>query len=102
MFGIGWSELLVVLVVAFVAIGPKEMPQLLYKAGKIFKKFKIFMGDVQKSLDAIMHEEELNDITREANKPGGDNLQFEIDRQYEADKARREAAAAKKDEGDAP
>lgn len=74
--------MLLVAVVAVVVIGPKELPAALYGIGKIFKKFRKFSGDIQKSLDEIFHEEELNEIIREANKPGGDNLQFEIDRQY--------------------
>src|SRR5690606_22649666 len=94
LFGISWSELLLVLVVALVVIGPRDMPRLLYQAGKVFKKIRKFTGDIQASLEEIMHEEELEDITREANKPGGDNLQFEIDRQYEAEQARRRLAEA--------
>lgn len=81
MFGIGWSEMLVVLAVAVIVIGPADMPRVLYSAGKIFRKIKIFTGDIQSSLDRIMHEEELAEIVREANKPGGENLQFQIDRQ---------------------
>ena len=86
MFGIDWSEMLVVLAVAIIVIGPKDMPRILYQLGKLVRKFKIFMSDIQVSLDHIMREEELNDITREANKPGGDNLQFDIDRQIEIEK----------------
>ena len=83
--------MLLVGLVAVVVIGPKELPAALYGIGKIFKKFKKFSGDIQKSLDEIFHEEELNEIIREANKPGGENLQFEIDRQYELEqKARAE------------
>ena len=89
MFDIGWSEMLLVGLVAIVVIGPQELPAALYGIGKIFKKFRKFSGDIQKSLDEILHEEELNEIIREANKPGGDNLQFEIDRQYELEQQAR-------------
>lgn len=89
MFDIGWSEMLLVGLVAIVVIGPQELPAALYGIGKIFKKFRKFSSDIQKSLDEILHEEELNEIIREANKPGGDNLQFEIDRQYELEQQAR-------------
>lgn len=89
MFGIGWSEMLVVIAVAVLVIGPKDLPRLLYAAGKFVRKIKVFTADIQRSLDHILHEEELNEITREANKPGGENLQFEIDRQIAAEEARK-------------
>lgn len=82
--------MLMILLVAAVVIGPKDMPRALYSAGKLFRKFKMFTGDIQKSLDRIIHEEELNDIMREANKPGGENLQFEIERQRALEQARKQ------------
>lgn len=81
MFDVGWSEMLLIVAVAIVVIGPKDLPRALYSAGKFIRKIKIFTGDVQKSIDGLMRDEELNEITREANKIGGANLQFEIDRQ---------------------
>lgn len=85
MFGIGWSELLVIAIVAVLVIGPKDMPRVLYSAGKIARKIKLFTNDIQKSFEHITHEEELSDIIREANKPGGENLQAEIERQLSAE-----------------
>jgi sec-independent protein translocase protein TatB len=100
LFGIGWSELLVILALALLVIGPKDLPRVLYTAGKFIRKIKTFTGDIQSSLDRIMHEEELAEITREANKAGGDNLQFELDRQVEREAARKRAAAeTARDEG---
>jgi sec-independent protein translocase protein TatB len=86
MFGIGWSEFLVILVLAVVLIGPKDLPRLMYSAGKLFRKFKVFTADIQVSIDKIVHEEELSDIVKSANKPGGENLQFMIDEQAEKEK----------------
>jgi sec-independent protein translocase protein TatB len=80
--------MLLIVAVAVVVIGPQELPRALYNAGKIVRKIKTFTGDIQKSLDKIMHDEELEDITREANRIGGPNLQFEIDRQYEEERRR--------------
>lgn len=93
MFDIGWSELLIIAIVAVVVIGPKDLPRAMHTAGKFVRKFKVFAGDMQRSLDKIMHEEEMNEIIREANKAGGDNLQHEIDRQYQMEQARKQALA---------
>lgn len=95
MFGIGWSEMLLVLAVAVVVIGPADLPRALYSAGKFIRKIKLFTSDIQKSLDRMMQDEELEDIAREANKIGGPNLQFEIDRQYQEEQSRKQADAEK-------
>ncbi|HYD16958.1 MAG TPA: Sec-independent protein translocase protein TatB [Patescibacteria group bacterium] len=100
MFDVAWSEMLVLLAVAVVVIGPKDLPRVLYAAGKFTRKIKTFTGDIQKSLDRIIHDEELNEITREANKAGGENLQFEIERQL-AEEERRRLAMLPKERGDA-
>jgi Tat protein translocase TatB subunit len=89
LFGIAWTEMLVILAVALLVIGPADLPRVLYGAGKFFRNIKKFTGDIQKSLEDIMHDQELDEIVREANLAGGDNLQFELDKQVEAEKARR-------------
>jgi len=80
--------MLVVLAVAVVVIGPKELPKVLYNVGKFVRKIRVFTGDIQQSLDKIIREEELNEITREANKIGGENLQFEIEKQLQEEERR--------------
>ena len=85
MFGIGLPEFLVILVVAVVVIGPKDLPRTLYMAGKFVRKFRVFTADIQKSLDAVLHEGELDDIVQQANKPGGENLQQKIEAQVLAE-----------------
>lgn len=78
--------MLVILAVALVVIGPRDLPKVLYTVGKFIRKIKMFTGDIQKSLDKIIHEEELDEIVREANKPGGPHLQFEIEKQLAVEK----------------
>lgn len=85
MFGIGLPEFLVILVVAVVVIGPTDLPRALYSAGKLLRKFRVLTADIQKSLDTVLHEGELDDIAREANKPGGENLQQKIEAQVQAE-----------------
>lgn len=85
--------MLLIVAVAVVVIGPKDLPKALYAAGKITRKIKMFTSDIQKSLDKIIHEEELSEITRNANLPGGPNLQFEVERQLAEEEARKIAIA---------
>jgi len=85
LFGIGLPEFLVILVVAVVVIGPKDLPRALYNAGKLLRKFRVFTADIQRSLDHVLHEGELDDIVHHANKPGGENLQEKIEAQLQAE-----------------
>jgi sec-independent protein translocase protein TatB len=85
LFGIGWLEFLVIVAVAVLVIGPKDLPHALYSAGKFIRKIRRLTAEFQKSVDSVMAEGELDEIVREANKPGGENLQFEIERQIEAE-----------------
>lgn len=92
MFGIGLPEFLLIVAVAVMVIGPKDLPRVLYTAGKMMRKFKMITADLQKSLDDVMQEGELEEITRQANKPGGDNLQFAVERQLAEEEAKKKPA----------
>ena len=91
MFGIGGPEFLVIVAVAIVAIGPKDLPRALYMAGKFMRKFKTMTSGLQQSLDEVMKEGDMDNILREANKPGGENLQFEIERQLQVENKKNDA-----------
>ncbi len=92
MFGIGWPEFLVIVAVAVVVIGPKDLPRALYAAGKFSRKFKAFSLDIRRSLDGMMEEGDLDAIIRDANKPGGENLQAEVERQLQKENKKKEIA----------
>lgn len=94
MFGIDLPEFVVILAVAIVVIGPKDLPRALYEVGKFVRKIKLMTSDVHKSLDVVMEHGELDEITREANKPGAKNLQFEIERQLIEEQNKKKSASS--------
>ena len=85
MFGIGWPEFLLILGVAIVIIGPNDIPRAVYSVGKFIKKIKAMSGEVTSSLESVMLEGELQEIAREANKAGVDNIEAELAKQTEAE-----------------
>lgn len=93
MFDVSWSEMLLIVVVAVVAIGPKDLPHALHSAGKLIRKMKLITSDIQKSLEKVMLEGELDEITRAANRAGGDNVQMMVERQLQKERAQKEGAA---------
>lgn len=66
MFGIGMPELLVILVVALVVLGPKRLPELARTLGKAMAEFKRQSTDIMEEFQAQMRVEE--DSQRRAEK----------------------------------
>ena len=50
---IGWFELLVIVVIAIVIIGPKDFPIVLKKIGSWIGKIKKYFSDVQSNISQI-------------------------------------------------
>lgn len=62
MFDIGWSELLVVGLVALVVVGPKELPALMRTIGNFVKKIKQTAGSFQRQFEEAVEESELGNL----------------------------------------
>ncbi|MBU6281204.1 Sec-independent protein translocase protein TatB [bacterium] len=52
MFGIGMPEMVVILVVALIVLGPRRLPEVARALGKGLAEFRKVTGDVNKELDA--------------------------------------------------
>src|SRR6185295_3515459 len=62
MFDIGWSELVVIAVVAIVVIGPKDLPGALRAFGRWTGKLKRMARDFQGQFSEALREAELDDL----------------------------------------
>ena len=61
---IGWSELLVIIIIAVLVIGPKDFPIVLNKLGSWVGSIKRYFSDVQKNVNEITNvdiEDKKND-----------------------------------------
>ncbi len=65
MFDIGWSELLVIGVVALIAIGPKELPGVLRMVGQWMGKVRRMASEFQGQFNEAMREAEMADIKKQ-------------------------------------
>lgn len=68
MFGIGGTELLVILVVALIVLGPKSLPQIARTLGKAMGEFRRVSSDFQRTLNAEIDLEEHEKRKTEAEK----------------------------------
>jgi sec-independent protein translocase protein TatB len=66
MFDIGWSELLVIAVVALIAIGPKELPGVLRNVGHWMGKIRGMAAEFQSQFREAMREAEMEDLKKHA------------------------------------
>ena len=57
---IGWFELLVIIIVAILVIGPKDFPVVLKKIGSWVGSIKRYFSDVQKNVNELTNLEEDN------------------------------------------
>ena len=55
---IGWFELLVIIIVAILVIGPKDFPIVLKKIGSWVGSIKRYFSDVQRNVNEITNLEE--------------------------------------------
>lgn len=64
MFDIGWSELLVIVVVAIVVVGPKELPKLMRTFGHYAGKLRRAASDFQRQFDEAMRDTEVAEVKK--------------------------------------
>src|SRR5579872_74580 len=64
MFNIGWSEYLVIAVIALIAIGPKELPGVLRMVGQWVGKARKMAAEFQGQFQEAMREAEMADLKK--------------------------------------
>ncbi|MDD4650069.1 MAG: Sec-independent protein translocase protein TatB [Desulfoplanes sp.] len=68
MFGIGTTEILIILVVALIVIGPKKLPDVARTLGKALGEFKRMSSDVKRTIDLESERAEEKQRTKQAEK----------------------------------
>jgi len=66
MFGIGSTELVVILIVAIIVIGPSKLPQIARGVGKAFGEFKRASNDLKRTIDHEVDRIEREEKTQKA------------------------------------
>ncbi len=68
MFDIGWSEFLLIGVVALIAIGPKELPAVLRAVGQWTGKIRRMASEFQGQFHEAMREMEVADLKKQVDE----------------------------------
>ena len=64
MFDIGWSELLVIAVVAIIVVGPKELPRLMRTFGHYVGKLRRMAADFQRQFEDAVRDTEIDEVRK--------------------------------------
>ncbi len=64
-FGIGYTEMFLVAVVAIIVIGPKDLPRVLRALGKTVAKMRGMAREFQGHLDSAMKEAGIDEVKKE-------------------------------------
>ena len=73
MFDIGWSEILLVLVVALIVVGPKDLPRLIRMVGRWVGQARRMADQFRTGFDELTRETELDELRREISALRGNN-----------------------------
>jgi len=74
----GWSELMLIGLVALVVIGPKDLPRALRVAGFWVRKARSLSREFQSSVEQMVREAELDEMRQELNKA----TQIDLDSEF--------------------
>lgn len=69
MLGVGWTEMLVIGVVALIVIGPKELPSLMHKIGKFAGTIRRMGQDFQRELNKTTGLDEIKNLRSSITAP---------------------------------
>ena len=68
MFDLGWQELFIIGTVTLIVVGPKDLPKLLNKVGKVFGKIKQVSREFYDQINETAEIEEFNNLKNNLNK----------------------------------
>jgi sec-independent protein translocase protein TatB len=74
----GWSELMLIGVVALIVIGPKDLPKALRVAGFWVRKARTLSREFQSSIEQMVREAELDEVRQELKKATEIDLEKEF------------------------
>ena len=62
MFDIGWTEILIIAVVAIIVVGPKDLPRMLRSLGRYAGQLRRTAGEFRSQFDDAIRESELDEL----------------------------------------
>ena len=64
MFGLGWSEMILIGIVALIVIGPKDLPNMFRELGRMTGKARAMAHEFQRAMEAAADDSGMKDISK--------------------------------------
>lgn len=100
MFDLGWPEMLTILAVALIVIGPKDLPKALYTVGKWVRAARKMTGEFQRHVDDMVRETELEEVKKAAQTLSKGGLKRELEKTIDPKGELRDSLAPPKELND--
>jgi sec-independent protein translocase protein TatB len=94
MFGFSWAEIALIMAVALIAIGPKDLPVAIRTVTTMMKKARGMAAEFQGHVDEMMREANLADVKTEISKLRRFDFKGAAAQTIDPDGTLRQAAAA--------
>ena len=78
MFSFGWGEILLILLVVIIVVGPKDIPKFLRQIGNLSKSIKKVSREFKSSLNQITEETDLKDVKNSITEVTNLNKELDI------------------------
>ena len=83
MFDVGFSELIVIAIIALVVVGPERLPKVARTAGHLLGRLQRYVNDVKSDISHEMQLDELRKLQSEMQESAR-NLQHSVDSEIQA------------------
>ena len=84
MMDLSWSHILIVLIVALVVVGPKDLPRLMRMTGRWVAKARAMADQFRKSFDDMARQSELDELRAELDSLRHERPLADVDRALHA------------------
>src|SRR5579862_4293589 len=84
MMDLSWSHILIVLIVALVVVGPKDLPRLMRMTGGWVAKARAMADQFRKSFDDMVRQSELDELRAELEALRHERPLADVDRALQA------------------
>ncbi len=87
MFGIGWSELLVIVLIAVMVIGPKDIPKVMYQIGRFARRLQYVKFAMSQQFDDILRAGDIEELRKGVNFEAPKTNEKAADEEYPVQRA---------------
>lgn len=67
MFDVGFSEIILIAIAILIAVGPDDLPDILFRFGRLVRRVRMMMNNVRDQYSDIMHDAEMAHYRKEFN-----------------------------------